>query len=272
MKGGIWKHNRTYIAIWIHSVSTLTGMMSQSRTNQIPDESYKHALEVEDQLSELLETRGATVPPASELLGTVEEIEKRQKVAEGKKTDWADDEEPDDVDLLVKDETTPLAAMGEFKDAGKLHPFVLPPQPPLIEAREAEDEDNDYEESFASQKEISQLREEFEVMSDRMNKYEDVIEALLKERENLPVQITAIREDINGQMTLALDKLHSALESDKSPLNVHAAASAVKDVRDISVDRLESASSYLKSAPNKSSPVANAGVELKGKRRYRPVK
>lgn len=261
MKGGAWTHRRNYISVWISSTLLLEKMSAKTTTNPAREETYGHAQEVEEQISDLMERRGDKVPEISELLDLVNNVaQKTEDPATEEERDIREDEELDD--LLAQEVTPTLPNRQRIPGIQK---------PPVIEEEENED-DNDYEESFASQREISQLRDDFEALTERVAKYETLINVMLKERENLPVQLTSIREDINGQMTLALDKLNTALESDASPLNIQAAASAMQEVRDSSADKLQSASSFLQDKPNPASPLATSGASLKGKRRFAPIK
>lgn len=170
----------------------------------------------------------------------------------------------EDLDDLLNERTPVLPSSELFEDPEM--------KTPVLGQKDKQEKEENYAESFASQRETSQLREEIEVMSEEMKSLKSTIASLLKEREAIPGHLSTIREDINQQMTLMLSKLHSALESDVSSANVKAASAAVSEAKERSADRLFAAEDYAKDKPRENSPLASKGAELKGKRRFRPVK
>lgn len=78
-------------------------------------------------------------------------------------------------------------------------------------------EANDYQESFASQQEAAEIRHHIESLDNRMLNMETLIESLLQERKGLPAHIDRYREDMNKQLTIIADRLHTALEKNISP-------------------------------------------------------
>lgn len=200
---------------------------------------------------------------------SMEEINKglgviSQKMNEGKdKREWADDDE--ELEDLLNEEATPVQPSQEFSTLSK-------ERPEEVDITSPGPKEADYAESFASQRETSQLREELEMMSDEMKELKATIAGVLKEREALPHHLTSIREDINRQMTLMLEKLHFTTESQIASSNVNAVTTALNTVKEESSERLAAAADYATDKPRVTSPLANPGAELKGKRRFRPVK
>lgn len=133
------------------------------------------------------------------------------------------------------------------------------------------EDDNEYPESFASQQETAHLREEMEVIMQRLEKHESDMKALLKEREKLPMILGSMREDMNRQLTLMLDKLQIAKETEVKGAAVSSAAATVEEVRSDMHDQLTAASSFAQAPPSSASPIAT-GQTLRGKRRFKTVK
>lgn len=268
MRGGIWKHRKTDLSIWINQVQKFSRMASQGDQNRGTEGGFQRALQESDQLAEIMEQEGIEPISIPDIQKGLHEITGGVGIGS-----WADQAEEDttggeDLDRLIS-QTTPV-----LKQEDK---FVTPPQHisanrEIIEEEGQHEEEDAYEESFASQRETAQLREEFETMSGEIASLKSTINALLKEREALPGHLTSIREDINRQMTTMLDKLHSALESDLLSQNVQAATTAITEIQSASVDKLKAAADYASDRPREGSPIATKGAKLEGKRRFRPVK
>lgn len=263
MKGGAWNHRRSYITRWIYQITALSRINLDMSKKPITDESYAEAQREEDAMEEARLQNNISMPSMksiSENLGKMQIEAMKEK--EGER--WGDDEE--ELNDLLEQKTPVLPHQEEFQTPTERKGKEKDAEP------EQEEDDEVYEESFASQRETSQLREEFEVMSEEVRSLKSTISALLKEREALPGHLSVIREDINQQMTLMLSKLQFALESDVTTSNIKAASAAVTDAKERSADRLAAAVDYANDQPRETSPIANKGAELKGKRRFRPVK
>lgn len=251
--------------------------MSKDRSN---DEGFKEELRESEVLGDLMEQRGIKMIPMAKIQEGLMKLQHTSTNVESKR-EWADESEGendedkgvtqkrDDEDLAdLLDEKTPVMPSSDVfeKPANKRDLSSIKHE------EGSEEEEQNYAESFASQRETSQLREEMEQMSEEMKSLKATLSGILKEREALPGHLSTIREDINQQMTLMLRKLHSALESDVSTSNVQAASATITQARDQATDRLAAASDYANDRPRDNSPLATKGAELKGKRRFRPVK
>lgn len=272
MKGGLWKHRRIELSIWIDRVNRLAATMSAAPSHRRTEESFQRSLEESDQLAEIMEQEGIRMPSISSIKKGIDDLNLTRK-------EWADDENESDDDNVDNDaaeevldelleESTPVLTQKET--------FTTPPQklPPKVTHRDEEEREQvgDYAESFASQRETAQLREEIEVMSTRFASLESTVSALLKEREALPGHLTTIREDINRQLTTVLERLNAALESDVPSTNVRAASTAILNLQQQSTEKLSAAADYATDRPREGSPIATRGAKLEGKRRFRPVK
>lgn len=233
--------------------------MSKDQRNE---DAFADALRESDDLADVMEKAGMTMPSIEEINQGLGTISKGMEDGKGKR-EWADDD--DELEGLLNEEKTPVQMSKEFE----------PPKsqrPPEVDVSSPNPDEADYAESFASQRETSQLREELEMMSEEMRDLKATIAGVIKEREALPQHLTSIREDINRQMTLMLEKLHFSTENQAESVNVHAISAALNTVKEESTERLAAAADYATDRPRVNSPLANPGSDLKGKRRFRPVK
>jgi uncharacterized protein YoxC len=240
-------------------------------THRVNEEAFSKALEESDKLGEVMESTGAIMPPMGKI---AEDMDQMRPSSERK---WSDDD-PDDfmegnvmnddeLQDLLEEKTPVLPSHLTFGHSTHEKPKVTLPA-----EKDDDEEHDDYPESFASQKETSQLREELEALSEEMRDLKATLKGVLKEREALPSHLNVIQEDINRQMTLMLSKLHNLSEADISPATINAVSTSLEGVKEASNERLEAAVSYATDKPRETSPLATVGVDLKGKRRFRPVK
>jgi len=145
-----------------------------------------------------------------------------------------------------------------------------------IEREEAEDISppksfQDYDESFTSQQETAEIREHIEALDNKMNNIEMMLDGLLKERKNLPMHLDRHREEMNQQLTIIMDRLHTALEKDISSSQIQQGR---KDLEVLSSDTnkvINQIREDLQDNPNPSSPTAGASSLSTGRRRIRRV-
>lgn len=208
---------------------------------------------------------GFSFPKVSEMAELVDPIERTILEETNKERAAEQKDQLESIDDLVNDE---LASMsGDHRTPTAQHfPSVREVKPPHVKK-----ERHSTDESFASQQEAAELREEMESIALRMKGIEDTLETILRERAIIPTHIDKLKESINSQLTLALDKLHSAVESSVSvdPTTV------IKDIEEVRGDVIETATaakSYLSVPPKQGSPIATPGVSLKGKRPFKPRK
>lgn len=229
-----------------------------------------------NEIDEYLETSGTALLPINTLLSGIEELEKTK----------VPDSELDEGDPVTAKPSTPshddLNAL--LEEVGSDLKFSSPKskrkQPKLRSVQEEkpvinpddQQTDADYEESFASQQETAQLRDDFDDMCHKMKELNEKMNLVLKERENLPGVINDIRRDLNGQLTAFSDKLYTILESQNSNAVIENTLATVEEVRQNSTNQLKAAAGYLASEPKASSPLMTKGATLKGKGKFKPIK
>jgi hypothetical protein len=231
------------------------------------DETYHDAQKEFSEMDEYMERENLTVPGVPELL---EAVEKLDVVREDlpKPTDARDDTN-EELEELIEDQRTPTLGQGVFSSPSDERKG----KKPILEFVSEKDEENvDYAESFASQREAAQLREELEIVTQKMQSLEELVKGLLKEREAIPSHLDNIKSDVNRQLTLMLDKLQGLAESDLPRSSVTAATTTLEAVKVEASDQLQAASSYASAPPKATSPLATPGANLRGKRRFKPIK
>lgn len=236
---------------------------TMAQKHQTPSTSYSSVFDEEQQaVDEYIEQSGISVPPVSELLSQVSKFD-AIKLPDDQLTSDVPADQEEELDHLLEQERT--EALRTPVDNSK------PDVPTAVSDGDVVDED-DYEESYASQQETAQLREDFDTITEKFNALETQFSLVMKERQNLPEVINNIRADLNTQLSSFSDKLYSILESQASKKDIQTALATIEEVRTEHSDQFRAASSYLSSEPKASSPLVNRGVSLKGKGKFKPVK
>jgi chromosome segregation ATPase len=267
MKGGAWQNRRSYVDLWINTIHRYTSMSDTLAKMSGKDETYHDAQKELSEMDEYMEKENLTVPGVPELLGAVENLD----VKEEDELQPSDIHEEDTTELeeLIEDQKTPTLGQGVFSSPSDERKG----KKPVLELVSEKDEENiDYAESFASQREAAQLREELEAVTQKMQSLEELVKGLLKEREAIPSHLDNIKSDVNRQLTLMLDKLQGITESDLPRSSVTAATTTLEAVKEEANDQLQAASSYASAPPKVTSPLATPGANLRGKRRFKPIK
>lgn len=255
------KETRTrYTEVWfLYNLYSIT----MPKKSKPPQTSGPSEFEEEQQaVEEYMEDQGIAVPPISELLSRVSHIDTSVVPADDEKH-RTDDRKTDELASLLEQER---------EDSLKT-PVNQPPEASREHISDNDqNDDDDYEESFASQKETSQLREDFDFITSKFTDLETKFDLVMKERQNLPDVINNIRADLNTQLSSFSEKLYSILESQASKKDIQTALATIEEVRSEHSDQLKSASGYLASEPKASSPLVSRGISLKGKGKFKPVK
>lgn len=249
-----------YTEVWfLYNLYSIT-MPPKSKD---PSTSHSNEFEEEQQaVDDYIEQSGLSVPPVSELLSRVAKLE-TTKLPDDQLTD--NDQEHDHEELAVLMEL-------EQAESSKT-PTIEKGKKPVAHVSDNDVlDDDDYEESYASQQETAQLREDFDNITEKFNTLETQFNLIMKERQNLPDVINNIRSDLNTQLTQFSDKLYTILESQASKKDIQTALATIEEVRSEHSDQLKAASGYLSSEPKASSPIVNRGISLKGKGKFKPVK
>jgi hypothetical protein len=267
MKGGAWQNRRSYVDLWINTIHKYTSMSDTLAKMSGNDETFHDAQKELSEMDEYMEKENLRVPGVPELLDVVERLE---VVKEDNPEDkGVHSGGADELDELIEDQKTPTLGQGVFSSPSDERKG----KKPVLELVSEKDEENvDYAESFASQREAAQLREELEVVTQKMQSLEELVKGLLKEREAIPSHLDNIKSDVNRQLTLMLDKLQGLAESDLPKSSVTAATTTLEAVKEEASDKLQAASSYASAPPKATSPLATPGANLRGKRRFKPIK
>jgi hypothetical protein len=250
-----------YVKTWILKNAYLEAMPKRSKSS-----STKAPVAQDDDLGdidELFEAAGIDPVPVGEMMKAVEKLEEIK----------IPDEKLDDNDKTpVLTKRTALSGhQKELLKKFKGKDPVVEDVKPIVEDQEQENE-GDYAESFATQHETAELREDFEKLSLKFNSLEEKMKLMIKERENLPTILNDMRADLNQQLTTFSDRMYAALEANSLNPAVQAALSTVENIRAEQSDQLRVASSYLASDPKAGSPLVIPGASLKGKGKFKPVK
>lgn len=250
-----------------HAEST-NAVPEENPTVVFQDDSYKQDSEF-DELFENAVEQGAEPVSMDDLMKGVKTAEQVIKNTDAgqQPVKWSEDDgtNNDDLDKMIHEvsPTTP-----------KLPPHMV--HSPHSKDRKQSStkpvvQSSDYQESFASQRETSEMRSELEGMSARLSNLEQVLETILAERSTLPKHISTIREDLNSQLTLMMDKLNSSIEAGVTSAAAQDASQAVVSASDEIGDQFHALESHATAPPRARSILTNPQAKLSGRRRFKPV-
>jgi len=242
---------------------------TQGRVVIMEDDTFKNQVEVDEMFDQALED-GAVPVPMNELLKSVEKAEAVMKSEpehqpEPPVSDWSEDLVSDEnLDDLIKEASPTTPRVPQH--------MTYPPKPTERRSSvKAVATSSDYQESFASQRETSEMRSELEGISARMSNLEATLEIVLSERSTLPKHIATIREDLNQQLTLMMDKLNTTIESGITSSAAQSASEAIVNAADEVGDQFHSLESHATGPPRAKSILTNPQAKLSGRRRFKPV-
>jgi hypothetical protein len=243
---------------------------------------YAQEEEFESMVDEAMEKSGAKMPQIGELITVAEAAESRSLRAEIStgKTEWATaEEDPNELDSMMsqliasQDARMADSIAGKREGKGKEQVKPGPRKHVLVDSPSTDTKKvDDYQESFASQREAAEMREEIESLSLRMSNLERTLETVLKERQALPGHLSHIHEQMNQQFTLVMDKLNGALEQGVKLSSTEEAASLIASSSVEVDDQMRALRSFASAPPQQSSPITRATTSLTGKRRFKPLK
>lgn len=227
----------------------------------------------EQQIDEYLESSGQHVVPIGELMRQVETLEK-DKLPDDQldfdeletptsKTKQSEQEELDQLMGIQPDVLSSRYSKMKPSKKGKEKQHIV--EEPIVDEAA-------YEESFASQQETAQLREEVDAMERRYKDLESKFDLVMRERDNLPTVINNIRNDLNVSLTEFSDKLYKVLEAQRDNKTIATTLATVDEVRAEHADQLKTAAGYLSAEPKATSPLVQKGATLKGKGKFKPIK
>lgn len=248
--------------------------------HKFPEGSFKEAEDIDDLLDEAMKLGGAPRVALDEMARESDKIAKKIGYVEkqGRQvstTSWADDVELEGLigESSKKEELVSKGKGPQPPSIPGAAPLRYRNSKPILEEEDHEDpEFDEYPESFASQRETAQLRDDMEGIMSRLSSIEEKFALAMKEREILPMKIDSIRADINDQLTLILEKLQMAREENTEKTAVASAMTTIGEIKTDVLDQLQTASSYAGGEPKPTSPLVSQNAELRGKRRFKPVK
>jgi len=243
--------------------------------SKAPNTSVSSAFDDEQNaIDEYIEATGSSVPPVSVLISQINELETSKlpddQLKSEVKVQRNREQDQEELERLLEQERSESNQTPINKTLSSR--YDIPKEKPKHEVEEQQEEEEDYAESFASQQETAQLREDFDTITHRFETLEAQFNLVMKERQNLPDVINNIRADLNTQLTTFSDKLYSILESQASKQEIQSALATIEEVRNDHSEQLKAASGYLSADPKASSPIVSKGVSLKGKGKFKPVK
>uniref|UniRef100_A0AAU7YDF8 Uncharacterized protein n=1 Tax=Exserohilum turcicum mymonavirus 1 TaxID=3229033 RepID=A0AAU7YDF8_9MONO len=250
-----------YVKTWILKNAYLEAMSKATESSRTQGPVVQN--DGLEEIDELFEAAGIEPVPVSEMMKAVEKLEEIK----------IPDEQLEDND---KTPAPSKRTMSTANQKERLRKFkgkepAIEEEKPIVEDAD-KDDDGDYAESFATQHETAELREDFEKLSLRFKSLEEKVQLIIKERENLPVILNDMRADLNQSLTAFSDRMYAALEANSLNPAVQAALSTVENIRAEQADQLRVASSYLASDLKAGSPITVPGSSLKGKGKFKPTK
>jgi chromosome segregation ATPase len=126
--------------------------------------------------------------------------------------------------------------------------------------------------SFASFRDLAELREDLSQAKREIEALKDKIGLMEAERSNLPKHLASIRNDMNQQLTLIMDRLNMLAESDVTPAHVQAAAVATAQVRASSTQAISNLATHLSGEITHDTPLTSGIPPKPSNSRFRPVR
>jgi uncharacterized protein YoxC len=223
--------------------------------------------DVDEAMALAMETRGESFPPIQDLLKDVAQIlpflpgpateQKDNPIQQGKgkgKTIVAE-VHSDDTEFLE-------SQLQEYADDSPVTQKAGPSQSalPSKQPYPSKSKQDVYEESFASQHEASELRDDIASLAERLSSMERIVEGIVAERKNLPAHLTRLSTDINQQFTLLNSRLNAAIEAGMPKESLVQMAAEAKDLKTSSSAVIEVVTDNLNETPTGSSQTSQAKV------------
>lgn len=131
--------------------------------------------------------------------------------------------------------------------------------------------EREYQESFTSQQESAEIRHQMEVLDIKLMNVETVLNAIVAERANLPKHIDHLREETNKQLTIVLDRLHTALEMNTSNSIIQDSKNDIEVLSEETEHVLRQVGTDVRNDPSMTSATSNKMPITKKSRRTRLV-
>nr|WKE35276.1 hypothetical protein [Plasmopara viticola lesion associated mononegaambi virus 6] len=249
----------------------------------------------EEAMSEDLRSQGKALPTIEELNKfaqkaekgiTKDDVKKFQEAKERK--EWSeetdteegietdDDDErhnqgdtagDDDIEKMVEDASTPIQTTFKQESRKASRPSFH------TKDRKPSTTDNEtYQESFTSQQESAEMRHQIESLDTRLMNMETMFEALLEERKGLPKHLEGYREEMNKQLTVMMDRIHTALEKDIPSTSLEQAKGDIERMTGETEHVFDQLKTDVENNPSTGSATASAAPITKSRRRVRLIK
>lgn len=225
----------------------------------------------DDDVEEILEehrlAEGNPMPEIEELLKDAEEIDKElSKPLKGKQKV-----------SKVRGKNTKLPVLGEtFPSSSDTNEDTEVTPTGILPEHESSSgpsrNDVDYQESFTSQQETAEIRGEMQSLDNRLMNIEAIVNSVVAERDGMQQHLDRLKEDVNKQFTVLMDRLHTALEKDINPTVLQQSRSDVEVLSGDTHKVLHQLSSDLGQAPSSSSPTSGRAPIATSRRRIKIIK
>lgn len=212
-----------------------------------------------EHIAELMEKRGETVPSIEELTEMSTRIDEALKGEESKPARARG--KSDDTDALEQD----IRDLG-FHDSRSTNKGKKPHYSTFTSQDDGKPDEHPYQESFTSQQETAEMREEMSGITARLSNMESTLEMVIKERQNLPTHLERITQDINRQFTLMNERLNASIEAGMTTATAQQAAERLQEISTGAEMVLNVVKADLESPPSKNSQTGKKQV-ITGKKK-----
>jgi hypothetical protein len=234
---------------------------SGEHSSLVEDVSHDWQESVNDAVEEVMIQRGESMPPMVELLKDVQKITEAftttSHIPGGEEDGGFAEAIQAQIKQIEGENVTPTQARKPV--------FSDPP-------KEKEYKGVEYQESFTSQQETAELREEVSSLASRLVNLEAILEGLVQERKHLPEHLARLTSGINAQFTIMNDRLSAAIESGIAPESAQQLSEQVVEMTSSSTKVLETLTEDLQSTPTTKSQVSQTRPITGKKKKVRLVK
>jgi len=240
--------------------------------------SYEFQEQINEEYEELMAKRGEKIPSMEELLEDEKKITEvisgfggsTSKGKEPESTSKSTRQYSDDTDDIEQE----IAKLQEMKISNPSKKVETVPRIKPHFARSQEiinPAQPDYQESFASQEETAEMRDELSSIAARLANLEATIEGLLSERKNLPEHLNRLNNEITKQFTVMNERLNASIEAGISTKTAQQALEQLTNVSSSSNVVLSTVEQELSEPPTKASQTAKSHQISGGRKKIRLI-
>nr|WKE35272.1 hypothetical protein [Plasmopara viticola lesion associated mononegaambi virus 5] len=245
--------------------------------------------EVEDELERARINDGAVLPAITELekeAESIEQIIKKEETAGNQTDDAAIDRFDSEILRLIEHDHGKEVEQPATTESRVPIKKLEKPKPKRLESNrktalinderehhssDRSADDREYQESFTSQQETAEIRHHIDSLDNKMMHIETLLETIMAERSSFPKHLARHQEDMNKQLTIVLDRLHTALEKDISPNLIEQSKSDVEVLTAESDKVMNQMKTDLSVEPSASSATARSQPIAKNRRKIRVI-